>query len=95
MAYRAPELFDVKTGQSLDEKVDIWVRISAYFNATREPISLCNAVLGVHIVRSCIFSFSFRKHANYGTRWFNSDGSPECPIQTSQLGIFARVEGPH
>ena len=26
MAYRAPELFDVKTGQMLDEKVDIWVR---------------------------------------------------------------------
>jgi serine/threonine kinase 16 len=26
MAYRAPELFDVKTGVSLDEKVDIWVR---------------------------------------------------------------------
>lgn len=26
MAYRAPELFDVKTGQTLDEKVDIWVR---------------------------------------------------------------------
>ncbi|KAF9560723.1 other/NAK protein kinase [Agrocybe pediades] len=24
MAYRAPELFDVKTGQILDEKVDIW-----------------------------------------------------------------------
>ncbi|KAL0065228.1 Serine/threonine-protein kinase env7 [Marasmius tenuissimus] len=24
MAYRAPELFDVKTGISLDEKVDIW-----------------------------------------------------------------------
>ncbi|KAF9451923.1 protein kinase [Macrolepiota fuliginosa MF-IS2] len=24
MAYRAPELFDVKTGQALDEKVDIW-----------------------------------------------------------------------
>jgi serine/threonine kinase 16 len=24
MAYRAPELFDVKTGVSLDEKVDIW-----------------------------------------------------------------------
>jgi hypothetical protein len=28
MAYRAPELFDVKTGQTLDEKVDIWVRRS-------------------------------------------------------------------
>lgn len=26
MAYRAPELFDVKTGNTLDEKVDIWVR---------------------------------------------------------------------
>ena len=26
MAYRAPELFDVKTGVALDEKVDIWVR---------------------------------------------------------------------
>jgi serine/threonine kinase 16 len=24
MAYRAPELFDVKTGQTLDEKVDVW-----------------------------------------------------------------------
>ena len=24
MAYRAPELFDVKTGITLDEKVDIW-----------------------------------------------------------------------
>lgn len=27
MSYRAPELFDVKTGQMLDETVDIWVRI--------------------------------------------------------------------
>lgn len=25
MPYRAPELFDVKTGVELDEKVDIWV----------------------------------------------------------------------
>ncbi|KAG1223053.1 hypothetical protein G6F68_020453 [Rhizopus microsporus] len=24
MPYRAPELFDVKTGTTLDEKVDIW-----------------------------------------------------------------------
>lgn len=29
MAYRAPELFDVKTGVILDEKVDIWVRFPA------------------------------------------------------------------
>ena len=27
MPYRAPELFDVKTGKMLDEKVDIWVRV--------------------------------------------------------------------
>jgi serine/threonine kinase 16 len=26
MTFRAPELFDVKTGTTLDEKVDIWVR---------------------------------------------------------------------
>ena len=31
MAYRAPELFDVKTGQTIDEKVDIWVGLS-YFS---------------------------------------------------------------
>lgn len=32
MAYRAPELFDVKTGVTLDEKVDIWVRcVSAWY----------------------------------------------------------------
>ncbi len=28
MPYRAPELFDVKTGTTLDEKVDIWVRLT-------------------------------------------------------------------
>lgn len=30
MAYRAPELFDVKTGITLDEKVDIWVRLVSH-----------------------------------------------------------------
>lgn len=30
MPYRAPELFDVKTGTTLDEKVDIWARILDY-----------------------------------------------------------------
>lgn len=28
MPYRAPELFDVKTGRRLDEKVDIWVSLT-------------------------------------------------------------------
>jgi len=31
MAYRAPELFDAKTGTTLDEKVDIWVLLSILF----------------------------------------------------------------
>ena len=31
MAYRAPELFDVKTETTLDEKVDIWVLSSILF----------------------------------------------------------------
>lgn len=30
MPYRAPELFDVHTGQTLDEKVDIWVRLAPF-----------------------------------------------------------------
>lgn len=36
MAYRAPELFDVKTGQTLDEKVDIWV--CAFFGCITVPL---------------------------------------------------------
>ena len=38
MAYRAPELFDVKTGIALDEKVDIWVyviRLITFFSLTK------------------------------------------------------------
>lgn len=36
MAYRAPELFDVKTGVTLDEKVDIWVsRITTFTHGCR------------------------------------------------------------
>lgn len=33
MPYRAPELFDVHTGQTLDEKVDIWVSYGAPFDS--------------------------------------------------------------
>jgi hypothetical protein len=35
MAYRAPELYDVKTDTTLDEKVDIWVRRLAFLSITR------------------------------------------------------------
>lgn len=37
MTFRAPELFDVKTGITLDEKVDIWVRTYASFIAPVNP----------------------------------------------------------
>ena len=46
MPYRAPELFDVKTGSTLDERVDIWVRIR-FLNNSMPP--------SVHILsRSCL-----------------------------------------
>jgi serine/threonine kinase 16 len=37
MAYRAPELFDVKTGTTLDEKVDIWARLVSLVPVLRSP----------------------------------------------------------
>lgn len=43
MPYRAPELFDVKTGKTLDEKVDIWV------GTTKR--SLLTAVSGLYSLR--------------------------------------------
>ena len=39
MAYRAPELFDVKTGITLDEKVDIWVSRGSCHFCRRSHIS--------------------------------------------------------
>jgi serine/threonine kinase 16 len=45
MAYRAPELFDVKTGIDLDEKVDIWVRQSSTINPSSVP-DFCPQSLG-------------------------------------------------
>lgn len=55
MAYRAPELFDVKTGVTLDEKVDIWVRFSASYIPWFAQFTL---VARLHTVRNGIFTFS-------------------------------------
>lgn len=57
MAYRAPELFDVKTGQTLDEKVDIWVRRLVPLLA--HLLTLLGIVAGMHIIRPCLFAFTF------------------------------------
>ena len=45
MAYRAPELFDVKTGQTLDEKVDIWVCSFQHSPKTVMGLTLHNTIL--------------------------------------------------
>ncbi len=42
MPYRAPELFDVKTGQTLDEKVDIWVRKVSFLFGMEISVPLLN-----------------------------------------------------
>lgn len=62
MAYRAPELYDVKTGVVLDEKVDIWVCLAAVPCLVSPHVC---SVLGVHSLCSGLFPFSIRKHPNY------------------------------
>lgn len=44
MPYRAPELFDVKTNKTLDEKCDIWVRAAQSFK--NAPLLTCVQSLG-------------------------------------------------
>lgn len=53
MTFRAPELFDVKTGITLDEKVDIWVCPSFPTCCTDQPTSLI-IVTRVHALRTCV-----------------------------------------
>lgn len=55
MAYRAPELFDVKTGITLDEKVDIWVKFPPSSQIFHKTLTL--PVTRLHIVRNGIFTF--------------------------------------
>jgi serine/threonine kinase 16 len=60
MAYRAPELFDVKTGQTIDEKVDIWVRLSRcsllYIHSNFYSIGI---VIRLYPLRSRLFPLAF------------------------------------
>lgn len=55
MPYRAPELFDVKTGKTLDEKVDIWVSLHL-----REGRACRCAVTGMHAVRRRVWTLAVR-----------------------------------
>ncbi len=58
MAYRAPELFDVKTGTTLDEKVDIWV--CRLFQSSVVPVSHVRyfTVVGLRSVCPRVLTFS-------------------------------------
>jgi serine/threonine protein kinase len=92
MAYRAPELFDVKTGTTLDEKVDIWVcgLILRWFLA---HVFGTRAVVGLRPVRPCVPALSLRKHANDRTRWFDSHGCAQCAVQTPYGELLPGSEG--
>lgn len=56
MTFRAPELFDVKTGMTLDEKVDIWVSQS-HFSLRCKYQRFC-LVARLYIIRPCLQSVS-------------------------------------
>jgi hypothetical protein len=77
MAYRAPELYDVKTDTTLDEKVDIWV---CGFVSLLSSYWMFFLVSWVHAVRHGIFPFSFREHPNNGAGWKYCHGCLERAI---------------
>lgn len=54
MAYRAPELYDVKTGITIDEKVDIWVSVVKLCL----PLAYGSIVAWLHIVCAGLFTFT-------------------------------------
>jgi hypothetical protein len=89
MAYRAPELFDVKTGTTIDEKVDIWVLLSSvllcFFPTQTRPVFV---VVGLRSVRPCVPTLALRKPANDRTRWLNSHGCTQCAVQTSHVKLL-------
>lgn len=90
MAYRAPELFDVKTGTALDEKVDIWVLLSnLYCGSSSLSRVRYLLVVGLRSVRPCLPTLAFRNPANDRTRWLDSHGRAQCAVQTSHVKLLA------
>ena len=80
MAYRAPELFDVKTGVTLDEKVDIWVR-HTLFQTLSFDAHTSLLVARVHAIRTRLPPLSFREPPNNTARRFDSHGCHERSVQ--------------
>lgn len=80
MAYRAPELFDVKTGITLDEKVDIWVcdsPITNYLFSSYPDYTVAR----LHTLCARLLPFAVREHTNHRAGWLNSDGCHGSTVQ--------------
>jgi len=91
MAYRAPELFDVKTGVTLDEKVDIWVR-HVLLLVLGADVHTSLSVTRVYTIRACLPSLSLRESPNDAAGRLDSHGSHERSIQAPPERLFARLQ---
>jgi len=91
MAYRAPELFDVKTGVALDEKVDIWV-CHAPLQELIFDVHALISVPWVYIIRPCLPPLSVRESPNNATRRLDSYGGHERPVQAPPERVFPRLQ---
>ena len=93
MAYRAPELFDVKTGQTIDEKVDIWVRLSRCFLLyILSNLYSTGIVIRLYPLRSRLFPLAFREYSNDRAGRVNSHGRFKCSIQAPAVSVFTRTQ---
>ena len=90
MAYRAPELFDVKTGVTLDEKVDIWVRRMPLQTFGLDVHTLLS-VTWVYTIRTCVPPLPLRKSPNDATGRFDSHGGHERTVQAPPERVFSRL----
>lgn len=85
MPYRAPELFDVKTGSVLDGKVDIWSLGATLFCALygHSPFELATEESGGSLALAiCSGSYQFPEEGRLGGR---KPGQPEVPERVKDL----------
>jgi len=92
MAYRAPELFDVKTGVTLDEKVDIWVSDTPTQIRGSSDVDAPFPVAWMYAVRVGVPPLSLRESSNGAAGGFNSHGSHERTVQTPPERLFPRSQ---
>jgi hypothetical protein len=85
MPFRAPELFDVKNGKTLDEKVDIWVRSSRC--PCNDPAD--SLVPWLHAVRRGVWTLAVR-----GGWSISSDGSKQRAVSTPRR-LLRETSGTH